>query len=71
MQRERRRRRSLERWAPPARKRRNTSSVTSPDDKRQKIADASPDEVRSEQLQTRNHANEDLAKEDDQEVGGD
>ncbi|KAF7510728.1 hypothetical protein GJ744_006094 [Endocarpon pusillum] len=70
-QRERRRRRSLERWAPPARKRRNTSSVTSPDDKRQKIADASPDEVRSEQPQTRNHADEDMmVKEDDKEVGG-
>ncbi len=60
----------MERWAPAARKRRNTSSVTSPDDKRRKIADASADEDLSGRPPSRGHAGEDIVKEDDNEVGG-
>jgi serine/arginine repetitive matrix protein 1 len=45
--RERKRRRSLPRYAPAGRRRHNTSSVSSPDDKRRKRANTSSDEDRS------------------------
>lgn len=43
-QRDRKRRRSLQRYAPAGRRRHNTSSVSSPVDKRRKTADSSADE---------------------------
>lgn len=42
--RDRKRHRSIQRYAPAARRRRNTSSVSSPIDKRRKMADSSGDE---------------------------
>lgn len=68
---ERKRRRSLERWAPAARRRRNTSSVTSPDDKRRKIADAFGDKDRFGQPSSPGPVGEGMVMEDDVEVGGD
>ncbi|KAL8850701.1 MAG: hypothetical protein Q9221_004349 [Calogaya cf. arnoldii] len=44
-QRERKRRRSIERYAPAARRRRNTSSDSSPIEKRHKTADSSDEEA--------------------------
>ena len=43
-QRDRKRHRSIQRYAPAARRRRNTSSISSPVDKRRKMADLSGDE---------------------------
>ena len=49
----------------------NTSSVTSPDEKRRKTANASADDEGSDQPANRGPGDEEMVEEDDKEVGGD
>ncbi|KAL8695945.1 MAG: hypothetical protein Q9224_003058 [Gallowayella concinna] len=71
--RERKRRRSIERYAPAARRRRNTSSVSSPVGKRHKTADSSEEEANRQPREpiSRNPENVSTTVGRNEEVGSD